>query len=192
MFSGGARFAWLSVAVALLLAGVFFGMHKLQESDGVGRAPAAEHAKDDRAYEVDSGDLSFDEGMQRAGIEVPGCALDSLRYALIDDGLGFYYKTYMHIYSSEECLNGFLAANGMRTALQTEQIGGSELESPLRFRSRWMNEGVIRRMEWNLGPDQRFQEFSVGKQNQYSIQALVQHVPGSSAVQAYVYASHGG
>ncbi|MEU4770954.1 hypothetical protein [Micromonospora sp. NPDC023644] len=148
--------------------------------------------RDARAYDIDSGVISLDEGLRRADIRLPSCLYDDLRYAAVDDGFGYYYKVFLRLESSEECVNRFLAANGMRGLLQAERIGGRDAERPLSFRSRWMDEGVVTAMGWQIGPEQRFQEFSVGKPNLYSVHALVQHMPDSQNIWAYVYVAHGG
>lgn len=174
--------------MAALLLGAFVAARHLRSPNDA----SSTQSRDPRAYEVDSGELTFDEAVQRAEIRVPDCARDRLRYATIDDGFGYYYKVYMRIVSSEVCVNDFLAANDMRGLLQAQRIQGVEGEKRLLVRESWMDAPVIDEMGWQLGAEQRFQEFSVGKSNQYSVRALVQHLPEVGSVQAYVYTFHGG
>lgn len=147
---------------------------------------------DARAYEVDSGDLPLDEGLRRAGLIVPQCMQDSLRYALIDNGFGYYYKVYLKLESPVDCMNNFLQANEMRGLSQASSFSGQEAERPLLYREPWMDEEIIHHLEWGIGSDEVFQKFGMGNENLYSVDALVQHVPNSANVRAYVYAVRGG
>lgn len=192
MKRSGARLAWLVfVVIALLLTVVVMGVKRARNSGEAGRGPATS-ARNVRAYAVDSGDITLDEGLRRADLRLPECLHGNLRFATVDDGFGYYYKLYLRLESSEECTNSFLIANEMRGLVQAERIKGSEAERPLSFRSRWMDGDIVADMGWQIGPEQRFQEFGVGKPNLYSAHALVQHVPDSQNVLAYVYAFHGG
>ncbi|MBQ1049725.1 hypothetical protein KBX50_14785 [Micromonospora sp. C51] len=192
MKRSGARLVWpVFVATALLLTIVVMDVERATNSGEVGRGPATS-APDARAYSVDSGDITLNEGLRRANLRLPECLQEKLRFATAGDGFGYHYKLYLRLDSSEACINSFLAANGMRGLLQAERIRGSGAERPLSFRSLWMDEDIVTDMGWQLGPEQRFQEFSVGKPNLYSAHALVQHVPDSQNVVAYVYVFHGG
>jgi len=55
-----------------------------------------------------------------------------------------------------------------------------------------MDGKAVRDVGWDLGGDQPFQEFSAGNEQMYSMSVLAQHVASTSAVRAYVFASHGG
>lgn len=146
---------------------------------------------DPRAYDVDSGDLSLDEGLRRAGLTIPKCMQDDLRYALVDDGFGYYYRVYLKLESSVGCMNSFLQANNLRDLFQASMFGGSEAERPL-IREFWMDREIVSQMGWGISESENFQEFGVGNEKLYSVDALVQHVPNSENVRAYVYAFHGG
>lgn len=78
---------------------------------------------DPRAYPQDSGRISFETGLDRAGILLPGCMQDHLRYALVDDGFGCYYRVYLRIDSSADCMNTFLIHNDLVNIRQTSLLG---------------------------------------------------------------------
>jgi hypothetical protein len=141
---------------------------------------------------VDSGDLPLEEGLRRAGLEVPECMQDDLRYALIDNGFGYYYKIYLRLESSVSCMDSFLEANGMRDVFQATRTGGVAAEEPLPHRELWMDDEVVKQMGWGIGPEQRFQEFQMGNYKHHNVRALVQHVPGKPGSRAFVYGFHGG
>ncbi|MDZ5490982.1 MULTISPECIES: hypothetical protein [Micromonospora] len=90
-------------------------------------------------------------------------------------------------------MDSFLTANGLRDALTgSSRVGGPDQERPFTNRSPWMDNEIISELGWQIGPDQRFQKFGVGRGGRYTVFALVRHVPDSTGVQAYVYAFHGG
>lgn len=187
----GTRLAWPAVAMIVVLLSAVITGGCAKDSGQAGRGPGAA-ARDPRAYEVDSGDLPLDEGLRRAGLKVPDCLQDDLRYALVDDGLGYHFKVYLRLESSVSCMDKFLEANGMRDTFQATKTGGTAAERPLVYRDAWMDDELIRQMGWDIGSEQRFQEFGMGNEKLYRVDALVQHVPDSSRLQAYVYAFHGG
>ncbi|WFE19202.1 hypothetical protein O7621_14610 [Solwaraspora sp. WMMD937] len=179
----GADLKRLVLTAVLVLLGVVVGG---------GCADQDRPPPDPRAYDVDSGDLSLYEGLRRAGLTVPECMQDGLRYALVDNGLGYYYKIYLKLESPVNCMNNFLQANEMRDLSQASSFGGKEAEQPLLYREPWMDEEIIHRLEWGIGSEEIFQKFGMGNANLYSVDALVQQVPNSADVRAYVYASRGG
>ncbi len=147
---------------------------------------------DPRAYAVDSGEISLNEALARAEIGLPECAKDDLRYALIDDGFEYYYKIYLKLEESRECINDFLEKNAMVDVFQSGRIGGVESENRIEVHSIWMDSYPVAEIGWKLGRNERFQEFSVGKASLYAVTALVQHIPGSVKYRAYVHAFRGG
>ncbi|BCJ65039.1 hypothetical protein Prubr_20600 [Polymorphospora rubra] len=133
----------------------------------------------------------MEDGLRRAALELPECLHERLRYALVDNGFGYYHHIYLKLESSEQCMNSFLALNAMDGDLGATTLGGVAAERIPIYRSRWMDDDVVRRLGWQIGPEQRFQRFSVGKPTLYGVFVLVQHVPGSSDVRAYVHAGRG-
>jgi hypothetical protein len=124
---------------------------------------------------------------------MPECADTRLRFALIDDGFGYYFNIYLKLESwSVSCMDSFLSANGMVDTFQATQVGGVEAERPLSQHRLWTDSQPVREMSWQLGPDQRFQQFAVTTEKMYSVTTLVQHLPGTANVQAFVYAFRGG
>lgn len=147
---------------------------------------------DPRAYAADSGAISLEEGLQRGAINLPSCMEDDLRYALIDNGFGYYYDVYLMFRTTEPCMNSFLQSNRMHERVtQATLLGGAEDEEELMFLPPWSDE-IIDSLGWKVGPNQTFQEFSVTTPSMYPMKALVQHLPESSGVRAYVYAYRGG
>lgn len=188
----GVRSARSVAAAIAMLVGVTFNVSCGQQPGEVGRTPAGDGGGVS-AYPVDSGDITLDEGLKRAGLRVPPCLRDDLRYALIDDGFGYYYRVYLGTNSTVECLDSFLAANGLRDALTgSRQVGGHDQERLLTNRFPWMDTETISKLGWQIGPDQRFQKFGAGRGDGYTVFALVRHIPDSSDVQAYVYAFKSG
>ncbi|MEV4641166.1 hypothetical protein AB0J80_27870 [Actinoplanes sp. NPDC049548] len=178
------RWLLLGAAVLLLLAGsAFAAVHWL-------RQPGVD---DPRAYAVSETDVSLTEALGRAGIRVPPCLDPVLRYALVGDGLGYHYRIYLAATVPVTCADAFLADNSQTTAAQQGAIGDASKDAPLAYRSLWMNEPVIQKMGWEIGPEQHFQEYAAALPTlNYAITTLVQHVPGSDDVHIYVYAFHGG
>ena len=188
----GVRSARSVAAVITMLVGVTFTGSCGQQSGEVGRTPAGDGGGVS-AYPVDSGDITLEEGLKRADVTAPKCLRDDLRYALVDDGFGYHYRVYLGTRSTVECMDRFLAVNGMRNAVTgSPRVDGSDQDRPLTNRSPWMDADTIAELGWQVGPDQRFQKFGVTKGNLYTVFALVRHVPGSPEVQAYVHAFHGG
>lgn len=176
----------LIAGIFVLLVGVgALGVHAV---DGRGERS---QVRDARAYKISSTRISLDEALRRAGFVVPECLDQSLRYALVDDGFGYHYKIYLRFESSVECVGTFVKTNGMQ-GLLNDHIAGPEKERLLTYRSAWMDEPPIPQMGWEVGSEQRFQEFSMGNERLYAVTALIQHVAGTSNVRAYVYAFHGG
>ncbi|MFE9207421.1 hypothetical protein [Micromonospora sp. NPDC007230] len=66
-----------------------------------------------------------------------------------------------------------------------------EIDTPYLPRTHIGRSAFISELGWQIGPDQRFQKFGVGRSDYWSVFALVRHIPDSSGVQAYVYAFHG-
>jgi hypothetical protein len=89
-------------------------------------------------------------------------------------------------------MNDFLAANKMLDTFQATEVGGTDAERPLSQNRQWINSEPVQRIEWKLGPDQRFQQFAVTTSAMYVVTALVQHIPETPYVRAYVYAFRGG
>lgn len=188
----GVRSARSVAAAIAMLVGMTFNLSCGRQPDEVGRTPAS-NGRGITAYPVDSGDITLEEGLERANVTLPPCLRDDLRYALVDDGFGYYYRVYLGANSTAECLDGFLAANGLRNAVTgSRQVGGPDQDRPLTNRSPWMDTKTISELGWQIGPDQRFQKFGAGRGDLYTVFALVRHIPNSSAVQAYIYAFHGG
>lgn len=147
---------------------------------------------DSRAYAADSGAVSLEEGLRRGAINLPSCTEDGLRYALIDNGFGYYYDVYLMFLTTEPCMNTFLQSNRMHERVtQATLLSGAEAEEKIMFLPPWSGE-IVEGLGWEVGPDQTFQEFSVTTPSMYPMKALVQHLPESSGVRAYVYAYRGG
>ncbi|MGH8684454.1 MAG: hypothetical protein ACREUM_03795 [Nitrosospira sp.] len=179
--------SWLIVviAVSLAVAAVVVIVSLIKD-------PPAEKF-DRRAYKVNGGEISLKEGLRRADIRLPRCLERDLKYALIDNGFGYYYDIYLKLQASADCVNSFLAANAMRDfVLQTGEVGGADAERRLNYRPAWMKSDLVAKMGWEIGPQQRFQKFGVGKSNLYSVTALVQQMRNPHDVRAYVYAFRGG
>lgn len=174
----------LWVAAVLVIAIVAAGAIVMQIRSSAKRDP--------RAYPADSGEITLEEGLRRSGIVLPDCMHKDLRYALVGDGFGYHYKVYLYLQASEDCMNHFLVNNAMVDLFQNVQLGGVRAEKALGHRERWMDSSLIREIGWRLGSEQRFQEFQGNTENMYAIDALIQHVPGSSVPRAYVYAFRGG
>ncbi|WP_432974835.1 hypothetical protein [Dactylosporangium sp. CA-233914] len=149
-------------------------------------------ARDPRAYPVSVTEVSLDEALQRAAMTLPSCAGNGLRYGLFDNGFGYYYTILLQLEAPEDCVNDFLAVNHLVTLAQQSRLGGVSAEKPLPRRNDWMDGKPVRAVGWDLGADQPFQKFSVRNEQRYGMSVLAQHIPGTSAVRAYVYASHGG
>jgi hypothetical protein len=149
-------------------------------------------SEDMRAYAVDSGEISLNEALDRADINLPGCVQDDLRYALMDDGFGYYYKIYLRLEEFRECINAFLRVNAMRDVFQATEIGSPESEDQIHVRDIWMDSYPVPEMGWEFGQKERFQEFSVGTANLYVVTALVQYIPDSKKYRVYVHAFRGG
>jgi hypothetical protein len=171
------------LSAALLLTGVACSC------GGPRRVPVT----DDRAYAVDSGELTLDEGLKRAGIRIPGCLAEDLRYALVNDGFNYYYWVYLSLRTSEECMNEFLDDNNIRNSLTgAARVEGAEYEKPLRARPLWMDRSEVREMGWSVGPEQSFQDYGARTGTDYTIDMVIQHVPGTDEVQGYLYAFKSG
>ncbi|MEV8517782.1 hypothetical protein [Dactylosporangium sp. NPDC051484] len=97
----------LILAAALVLSGVAaaFVVRRL-DHDGKGRDP--------RAYPASVTKVSLDEALRRAAMTLPACAGNGLRYALFDNGFGYYYTILLQLEAPEDCVNDFLAFNSMK------------------------------------------------------------------------------
>jgi hypothetical protein len=147
---------------------------------------------DPRAYPSSDSDVSLDEALKRADIVVPNCLADRLRYALEDNGFGYYDSIYLKLLAPQACTQEFLDENSMVSPLQSRTIGGPADDTALNYRELWMSNAVVGRLGWDLGPDQKFQQFSAGKPTNYSVTVLLQHAGTAGDISAYVYAFHGG
>jgi hypothetical protein len=174
---------WVAGGVALLVAVIFIGVR-------LTKPPPIVH--DPRAYDISTPKVSLEEALKRAHLVIPECLESNLRYALIDNGFGYYYDIYLKLDASVSCADTFLLANAMRDTLQAQQVGGVDAEKPISFRNSWMDGEPVHQMGWQLGTDQRYQEFGVGNEQMYNVTALLQHVPDISKVRMFVYAFHGG
>lgn len=172
------------VAVLVLSGGVAAFAVRHFGHDGKGRDP--------RAYPASVTKVTLDEALRRAAITLPACAGNGLRYALFDNGFGYYYTILLRLEAPEECVNDFLALNYLKNPPQQSRLSGTSAEKPLSYRSAWMDGNAVRAVGWDLGADEPFEEFSVGNAQSYNMTVLAQHIPGASAVRAYGYAFHGG
>ncbi|WP_203820351.1 hypothetical protein [Paractinoplanes ferrugineus] len=146
---------------------------------------------DPRAYSADSGDLSLAEGLRRAGLTVPGCFDDRLRYALVDNGFGYYYTVYLRIEASQDCVEQFVDANTLTGSLRPSRIGPADEDKTLPSSGPWQQDETVERLGWQVGPQQRFQKFGRWNDANYNVTALVQHLaPSSDDVVAYIHAAH--
>lgn len=173
------------VVAALVLTGVVAAF-------AVNRFHSADKVRDPRAYPASDQKVPLDEALRRAAITLPACAGDGLRYALFDNGLGYYYTILLRLEAPEDCVNDLLAANSLVNVLQQSRLGGAPAEKPLPRRNTWMDGEPVRAVGWDLGADQPFQAFSAGNAQLYSTSLLAQHVPGTSTVRVYLHAAHGG
>ncbi|WP_203703626.1 hypothetical protein [Asanoa iriomotensis] len=179
-----ARLGWAVVAavcVAVVVASA--GCSSARGGDGV---------RDPRAYEIDDGRVLLETGLERAALSVPSCLGPSLKYALVDDGFGYYYKVFLAATGSVDCMDELVVGNGMTRVPEKTRVGDASEDKPLAFRRSWMDDEVVAKMGWQLGPAEKFQEFGVGLPTQYAVTALVQHVPNSAELRVYVYAFRGG
>ncbi|MGW4467994.1 hypothetical protein [Micromonospora sp. NPDC004704] len=174
----------LAVVSAVMVAGGFFIGRQVEGSDQAGRDP--------RGYQLDGGDLPLDDGLQRAGVGVPECARENLRYAFVGNGFGHYRDVYLRVSGSEDCVNSFLEANGLHDDLKATRSGGAAAERPLEVRDRWLDREPVAKMGWQVGPEQRFQRFVGQRANSYTATVMVQHTPDPPVVRAYLYAFYGG
>lgn len=148
---------------------------------------------DPRAYPSSARDVSLEEALRRADLVVPNCLADHLRYALEDNGFGYYYTIYLKLLAPQSCVQQLLTDNSMVSPLQSNTIGGPADDTGLDYREMWMSNDVVNRLGWDLGPGQRFQKFGVGKPTtNYSVTVLLQHAGAGGDISAYVYAVHGG
>jgi hypothetical protein len=158
-----------------------------------GGAPAPGTTRDDRAYPVDSGELTLDTGLARAGIQVPDCLADDLRYALINDGFNYYYRVYLGLRTSEDCMNQFLERNGVsHYVTKARQVESREWEKPLKYRPLWMDNEVVRQLGWRIGADEPLLTYGARTGTDYTVELYLQHVAGTPDVLGYLYAFHGG
>ncbi|MEV6925385.1 hypothetical protein AB0M46_12920 [Dactylosporangium sp. NPDC051485] len=171
---------------ALLLSGtvVVFVVHSFSRDDAAARDP--------RAYPISVTTVSLDEALRRAAFTLPNCVESGLRYALVDNGFGYYYTILLQLEAPEDCINEFIAVNYLVDLPQHSRLGGAETEKAVSNRSAWMDSKPVRDIGWELGSDKSFQEFSAGNDKGYSMTALAQHLAGTSSVRVYAYASHGG
>jgi hypothetical protein len=66
---------------------------------------------DERAYSIDSGDMSLEEGLELFAIVMPDCPVRDLHYALV--GLWGGHDIYLRFTASAACMQSFVALNGM-------------------------------------------------------------------------------
>jgi len=148
---------------------------------------------DPRAYPSSARGVSLDEALRRADLAVPNCLADHLRYALEDNGFGYYYTIYLKLDAPQSCVQDFVNDNSMVSPLQSSTIGGPGDDKALDYREMWMSNEVVNRLGWDLGAGQRFQKFGVGKPaTNYSVTLLLHHAGAGGDISAYVYAVHGG
>jgi hypothetical protein len=149
---------------------------------------------DHRAYPADSGEITLAEGLRRFGIAVPGCVADEdLRYAWINEGFSYYQDAYLTFRASEECMNTFLSANRMVARVtQAAQLAGPEAETRPFKHDLTRSAEVVAELGWEVGPDERFEQFGVTTASSYSMTAFVRRLPDSSNLRAYVCAYRAG
>jgi hypothetical protein len=148
---------------------------------------------DDRAYSVDSGDLTLEEGLSRAKIILPDCLMSRLKYALVDNGFGYYYDIYLALESAPDCMERLIKANQLYGFVSQQlRLEGASQDQKLIYRDSWLDKDEVSDMGWDVGPDQAFQEFVGATTPKERVQLLVRHTPDPEVVQAYLYASHGG
>ncbi|NED53645.1 hypothetical protein G3I24_22435 [Micromonospora aurantiaca] len=68
-------------------------------------------AADERAYSIDTGSMSLDEGLQLYGLAMPDCPVQDLRYALV--GMWGGHDLYLRFSATPACMGSFLDANDM-------------------------------------------------------------------------------
>jgi hypothetical protein len=73
-----------------------------------------------------------------------------------------------------------------------DTIAASGAEHTLKYRSLWLSTEEVARIGWQVGPEQTFLEFGARTPTYYSVEVLVQRVPGTDSVVGYLYAFHGG
>ncbi|MER7444473.1 hypothetical protein [Micromonospora avicenniae] len=66
---------------------------------------------DERAYSIDTGDMSLDEGLELYGLGMPDCPVQKLRYALV--GMWGGHDFYLRFSTDAACMNSFLDINDL-------------------------------------------------------------------------------
>lgn len=68
-------------------------------------------AVDERAYSIDTGDMTLDEGLTLYGLSMPDCPVQDLRYALV--GMWGGHDLYLRFSTTATCMKSFLDVNDM-------------------------------------------------------------------------------
>jgi len=68
-------------------------------------------AVDKRAYSIDTGDMTLDEGLTLYGLSMPDCPVQDLRYALV--GMWGGHDLYLRFSTTATCMKSFLDVNDM-------------------------------------------------------------------------------
>lgn len=181
---GKAGAIWGGVVAVTLLTSMALVAWARFSGPGVDESP-----QDSRAYSVDSGKISLEAGLERVGLEVPVCLNDGLRYALYYEGYEYYQDLYLRLSGSMDCMNDFLEMNELQDYLQKRRVGGATAERQLSHRPLWLDEAPIPEIGWRVGPEQKFQVFSVGRPAGYSVEVLMQRSQGLDSYSAYLYAN---
>lgn len=181
----GRQLALVAALVVALLVGLGIGrLLPRSEPDPIG---------DHGAYPAHSGEITLDEGLERASIVVPSCVEDEdLRYAWINDGYGYYQDGYLMFRTYQACMNTFLSANGMVARVsQANRLVGPDAAEPPIYSESWKDE-VFRELGWEIGPEQKFEQFVATTASSYRLNAFIRHMPGSSDVRAYIFTYRAG
>jgi hypothetical protein len=150
-------------------------------------------AADDRAYSIDSGQLTLAEGLRRANIQLPECLTKHLRYALVDNGFGYYYDVYLQLEAPPACMEELIQTNKLYGFVSQQlRLEDATHDRKLPVRDLWLDRVEVSRIGWEVGPDQAFQEFVGATTPKERVHLLVQHTHDPALVRAYLYASHGG
>lgn len=164
----------LAVAVALTVCVGVVGVRLL----GSGPDPD----RDPRAYPVDEGDVSLSEALRRAGLTLPDCLGDKIRYAFHHDDFSYYRDLYVAAETSVPCGDALLGANRV-----TERIGPPNVAAPLTG----PGPKLADQLGWRLGPDRSFQRFGLVTDTSYLVEFLVSR-QGTDQATVYVYAHDAG
>jgi hypothetical protein len=89
-------------------------------------------------------------------------------------------------------MDNFLQVNKFYDTFQSMKVGTRDDDVLIKDRPLCMDRKVVRKMDWNLGPEQRFQRFTMGNEKLYSFDVLVQRITDSEMVRAYVCGLHAG